>query len=143
GSFVGIPVVNPPAWDAGTRASPIDGLNLARVFPGDAGGSVSLRIAHALTEYLFPQADLMLDLHSAGVQYVLPTLAGGCRVEGEMGRIIREAVFAFGAAVIWNSPPNKGRTLNGAMLKGVPAIYAETTGGGRARPEDVCDFVTG
>ena len=40
GTFVGLVVANVPAFEAATRCSPIDGMNLARTFPGDANGSV-------------------------------------------------------------------------------------------------------
>ena len=35
GRLVMAPVCNMPAYEAAQRSSPIDGLNLARVFPGD------------------------------------------------------------------------------------------------------------
>src|SRR5918994_212921 len=43
GSLLAIPVANPLAYAARTRSTPseVDGLNLARVFPGDAGGTVT------------------------------------------------------------------------------------------------------
>src|SRR5262245_34685253 len=34
GGVIIMPMINPPAVDAGTRTSPIDGKNLNRVFPG-------------------------------------------------------------------------------------------------------------
>ena len=39
GTFIGVPVTNVPAFEAGTRSSPLDGLNLARVFPGSRDGT--------------------------------------------------------------------------------------------------------
>ena len=44
GTLVMIAVCNMPAYEAGIRSSPIDGLNLARVFPGDPEGTVTQRI---------------------------------------------------------------------------------------------------
>ena len=38
GRLLMAPICNMPAYEAGQRASLIDGLNLARVFPGDADG---------------------------------------------------------------------------------------------------------
>ena len=38
GTFVGLPVANVPAYHAVTREG-IDGLNMARVFPGNPAGS--------------------------------------------------------------------------------------------------------
>lgn len=34
GAFIGVPVVNVPAFEAGRRYSPIDDINMNRVFPG-------------------------------------------------------------------------------------------------------------
>src|SRR3954451_16176642 len=48
GTLIALPVANPPAFAAGTRTSPLDGLNLARCFDGDAAGSASQRLAWAI-----------------------------------------------------------------------------------------------
>mgnify|MGYP001309543308 CR=1 FL=1 len=45
GTMCMIPICNIPAYETITRSSTIDGLNLARVFPGDASGSITQRIA--------------------------------------------------------------------------------------------------
>lgn len=37
GTVVMVPVCNVPAYEACRRISPIDGANMARVFPGDVG----------------------------------------------------------------------------------------------------------
>jgi len=145
GTLIGIPVVNVPAFEAGTRTSPIDGLNLARVFPGQPHGSVSQRIAYGLLEYVVRHADLFVDLHSAGVHYRVPTFAGYyCDLSGELGRISREAAFAFGVPIVWGSPLNEGRSISEAVRHyQVPSIYAEATGGGTVRTADVAAYVRG
>ena len=144
GSFIGIPVVNPPAFDAGTRTSPIDEMNLARVFPGKADGTVSERIAHALLEYVFPHGDLLLDLHSGGVKYECPLTCGFYLLAGEIGRTSKEAALAFGADVVWGGQLNEGRTISEAVRhKQVPSIYTETTGGGGVKPDDLTAYVHG
>ena len=38
GTLLLVPVCNVPAYETSQRSSPVDGLNLARVFPGDANG---------------------------------------------------------------------------------------------------------
>src|SRR5690348_13174300 len=45
GDLLAVPVVNGPAFWSSTRTSPLDGANLARVFPGDAHGTPSQQIA--------------------------------------------------------------------------------------------------
>lgn len=64
GQVIFVPVVNRGGFYAGTYLVPEDGENLNRCFPGDPAGSMTRRIAHALEQALYPQADFLLDLHS-------------------------------------------------------------------------------
>ena len=66
GRVIIIPALNLPAVLAGTRLSPIDGVNLNRAFPGKYNDSVTGLIAHFLTSVLFPLADIVMDIHSGG-----------------------------------------------------------------------------
>jgi predicted deacylase len=66
GRIIMIPSLNLPAALAGVRCSPIDGLNLNRVFPGNSSGSITMKIAHYISSILLPLCDAQLDLHSGG-----------------------------------------------------------------------------
>lgn len=66
GRVIIVPVLNPLAVQACNRNTPVDGLNLNRVFPGRADGSVTERIADAVSRLLLPMADTVFDLHSFG-----------------------------------------------------------------------------
>ncbi len=145
GALLMVPVCNVPAYEAATRSSPLDGLNLARVFPGDSNGSVTQRIAHWITERLLKGADLLIDLHSGGVTYHMPTLVGYSHSEDELGRRSLAAARAFGAPVLWGHPPPvpPGRSISAAVDLRVPWLYAEAAGGGFARPEDVALYRDG
>lgn len=55
-----------PACDAGTRQSPLDGVNMNRAFPGDPRGTITYRIAHFATSQILGRADVVLDIHSGG-----------------------------------------------------------------------------
>ena len=145
GTVVMVPVCNVPAYEAALRSSPVDGLNLARVFPGRVDGTVTERIAYALTEQLFRHADFLLDLHSGGVAAEIPTLIGYTYDESELGQQMRAAAEAFGAPVIWGHPLPipPGRSLSAALDLGVPCLYTEAPGGGYARPQDVACFSRG
>jgi N-alpha-acetyl-L-2,4-diaminobutyrate deacetylase len=66
GNLVVIPTANPSALAAATRASPHDGLDLNRSFPGRADGSHSEQIAHAISTAVLPHVDAILDIHSGG-----------------------------------------------------------------------------
>lgn len=145
GTLVMIPVCNLPAYEVAQRSSPIDGMNLARVFPGKADGTVTERIAYALTEKFIRHADFMLDLHSGGVNYEIPTLIGYLHDDGELGQRSRAAGEAFGAPVLWGHPMPvpPGRSVSAATENGVPWLYTEAAGGGFTRPEDLACFRRG
>jgi N-alpha-acetyl-L-2,4-diaminobutyrate deacetylase len=66
GHLIMIPCLNPPAAQAGTRLSPLDGKNFNRCFPGNPGGTPSEMLAHYLSTVLFPAADVVIDLHTGG-----------------------------------------------------------------------------
>lgn len=145
GTLVMLPVCNMPAYEAGTRNSPIDGLNLARVFPGDAHGTITRRIAYWLTHKIIKHADFFIDLHSAGVESDIPTMIGYRHSEDELGQRARAAAHAFGAPVMWGHPPpgTSGRTISTATEYGVPWLYTESPGGGRAGSDDVACYIHG
>jgi predicted deacylase len=133
-----IPVANPPAFSAGTRTSPVDGANLARVFPGSPRGTATERIADRLSDALIRRAHLLIDLHSAGQHYAMPLLCGSYSGDDDLGLRCRAAALAFGAPVYWAHPDvSPGRSLSVALQAGVPCIYAECGGGGRVRPADL------
>lgn len=145
GTLVMVPACNLPAYEAAQRSSPIDGLNLARVFPGRANGTVTEQIAYTLTEQLFRHADFLIDLHSGGVAYEIPTLIGYLHDDGELGQRSRAAAEAFGAPVMWGHPLPipAGRSISAAMALDVPWLYTEAPGGGYARQQDVACFRQG
>jgi len=132
---------NFPAAMAGRRVSPIDDVNLNRVFPGDPEGTVTRQIAYYIENELIPRADLVCDLHSGGssLMYVPSVLTK---------RVPDEAIFAhqlaalkaFGSphAYIAHSPPGQGadQTMSGgAQRHGVVALGSELGGGGTVTPE--------
>ena len=66
GRIILVPILNVPASKASTRLSPVDGKNLNRCFPGNPTGTLTEVIAHYLTTELFPQVDVVIDLHTGG-----------------------------------------------------------------------------
>lgn len=68
-----IPAVNRTAMRCMQRRSPFDGADLNRIFPGDAQGSLSGRLAHAVWGET-QDAELLVDLHCCsqhGLPYIL------------------------------------------------------------------------
>ncbi len=145
GTLFMIPVCNVPAYESITRSSPIDHLNLARTFPGDANGSITQRIARTLHDQVLPPADFYIDLHSGGMAYNIPTLIGYIHDNGPLGQQSVAGARAFGAPVLWGHPMPlaPGRTLSSAVDQNVPCLYTEAPGGGFARSDDVDCFYDG
>ncbi|MCY3796836.1 MAG: succinylglutamate desuccinylase/aspartoacylase family protein [Chloroflexi bacterium] len=147
GCLLMAPVCNMPAYEALQRASPIDGLNLARVFPGDVDGSITRQIAFWLTRKLLSRADFLIDLHTGGIAYEMPTLIGYLHDGGELGQASQAAAAAFGAPVMWGHPLPlpPGRSISAATTLGIPSLYTEAPGGAGCDPDVVacfCDGVT-
>ncbi|MCR6030726.1 hypothetical protein GGQ22_04625 [Nocardioides sp. zg-579] len=135
---------HPAAWASVTRASPVDDLNLARVFPGSPEGRPTERVAAYLTDRLIAGADLLIDLHSAGEGFDMPLLAGYHAGEGPRCERAAEAARAFGAPFLWQHPDlSPGRSLSAAADLGVPALYVEGHGGGQVRSADLDCYVDG
>lgn len=138
-----VPVVNEPAFVLGQRAGD-DGLDLARTCPGREDGSVTERIAFALST-LIRSADLYIDLHTGGTRLMVLPLSGYVlhrdeRVLNQQRRMAR----AFGLPLVWGTDPTlPGRSLSVARDAGVPAIYTEYLGGGRLDPQGVQAYVAG
>lgn len=75
GNVILLPLANPSAFYAGAKqVVPEDGVNLNRAFPGDSAGSLSARLAFALETALYPEADLLADLHSGDCNEALHPL---------------------------------------------------------------------
>jgi len=140
GDFLAVPVSNPPAFWNGTRSSPLDGGNLARVFPGSLEAGPTAAIAYHMAASIIAHADLYLDLHSAGVKLLMPTMIGYDAGDARS----RDAAYAFGAKVLWGHPGTApGRTITFAAQKNIPWLYTEAHGAGRIDPADLEIFVEG
>ncbi len=134
GDLLAVPVAHPAAFRAARRTSPLDELNLARVFPGDSAGKPTEIVAAALAGAVIVHADFYLDLHSGGIAYAMPTMAGYDASDGRSAAAAR----IFGAETIWgHATIAPGRTISFARARGIPWIYTEARGAARIDPDDL------
>ncbi len=134
GSLMAVPVLNPPAHRACNRVSPVDGANLARVFPGKPDGTLSERIAWTFDHNVLARASFYLDLHSGGIRYGMPSMVGYNEYDPE-GVAASEV---FGAPVTWGHPViEAGRTISSARDRGIPFLYTEAWGAARIAAADL------
>jgi predicted deacylase len=148
GAFLGIPVANPLAYAARTRATPsdADGLNLARVFPGKAGGTITQRLAHHLLELVernVGPGDLFVDLHSGSAEVAFATMVGFRDIAGAGQAASEEAARHFGVSRLWRIPDSPGPFNAETARRGIPTIGTETTGRAGCDPADVATYAAG
>jgi predicted deacylase len=143
GTVTLVPVVNEPAFRRGSRVAE-DGLDLARTCPGRVDGSITERIAYALSQ-LIREADYYIDLHTGGTRLrVLPLVGYTLHSKPTVLNAQRRMAKAFGLPIIWGTDPNlEGRSLSVARDANVPAIYAEYQGGGGCDPAGIMAYVGG
>lgn len=155
GSVVVTATANPLALNARTKTTPQDEGDLDQSFPGNAGGLVTERMAHALFENAKACADLLVNLHTMGhmfdsrpyAVYKLhpngkvpePALLGmiapfrplvACRMRIEQG--------------LGELPGNIAGALDYQMLAlGVPAFMIELGSGSRAEAPYIAQGIAG
>jgi len=137
GQLIILPMANSPAAQAGTRVSPIDQGNLARLYPGDAAGTVTQMIAHYIETELMPRCDLVIDLHSGGASLnYLPsvTLMAAHSDALSQEQILYAKLFGAPLALTMSSHRNAGTTGDAAARHGIMRVGCEMGGRGALTP---------
>ena len=145
GTIRAVAPAHPTAWETTTRESPVDGKNLARVFPGSATGSATEVVAYELTEQVIMGADLLIDLHSAGTNFEMPFLCGFQDDAGIVSKTSQRLAQVFGAEFTWRhlGKPAPGRSLSAAHDLNIPAIYTEGGGGRSVQHHELKGYTDG
>lgn len=151
GTILMVHVANMPSFLGRTvYFSPVDGKNLNRVYPGRAGGTVSERIAFAITRQVIEKADYLLDLHCGDGNeslrpYVYQTVTADAHMNAEIARL----ALAFGLDHILmdrNRPTDPERSLycsTTAITRGKPAVTVEAGFLGTTDETSVQQIVSG
>ena len=138
GRVIIFPMANYPAAKAGLRTSPIDDVNLNRVFPGDPDGSPTLMIAHFIETVLMKIADFGLDLHSGGSSlHYLPTTVSATYEDETRNHQVREMMQVFGAPHSFFFPRGHaggGNSNHASERSGLLSFTTEMGGSGTVTP---------
>lgn len=133
GRVIIMPTLNLPAVRAGTRLSPIDGLNMNRVFPGVREGTVTQIIADYVYTKILPHADVVVDIHAGGKTMSLVPCAVMHQLEDKtlMDRTMA-ALLAFGAPIglVLQELDSEGMLDTAVEDMGKVFISTELGGGG-------------
>lgn len=137
GSVILVHMANPETFYGRRIYYGADRKNLNRMYPGDPNGTLSERIAHALTTQVIDRATHLIDMHCGDgneslrpYSYWMPI--GDDKVDGPA----REMVLAFGldhVVIDRTRPTDPKKTLytsTTAMVRGKPAITTESGGMG-------------
>jgi predicted deacylase len=134
GTVLIVHVANVPSFLGRTiYYSPVDGKNLNRVYPGKPGGTVSERIAYAITREIIERADYLVDIHSGdGNESLRPyTYWSPLGLDARADSVSREMALAWGSDhIVIDTMRPRDRlasvyTQNTAQIRGKPALTTE------------------
>ena len=145
GAIIAVPVVNMRMFDSRTGfVSPLDGLNLNKVAPGRADGSISEMLAKVLLDEVIGCAAYHIDLHAGDLGEMLLPFAGyaltGRRELDEQGETLARLYSPKLISLADSSgkiPPFSDGLSWAATRRGVISIFAESGGNGTLEEADV------
>jgi predicted deacylase len=134
GTIIMVHVANMPSFLRRTiYYGPTDGRNLNRVYPGNAEGTVSERIADAITRKVIDRADYLIDLHAGdGNESLRPYLYMSRTGDSALDAAVKGLAIAFGLDHIVIDDRQLGSidasryTDHTALVRNIPAITTET-----------------
>lgn len=141
GTLVVVPVANPFAFAAGRRETPFDNVDLNRVFPGNAAGTLTERLAHTLCSGFLQDMDFIFTLHGAGAVTQLAWYLEFFDSDSDTGRASRKAAEAAGFPNLIAFPETKGFLLPSLGKLGVPVIEGEVGGRGELNEDNAAYYV--
>jgi hypothetical protein len=130
-----VPVVNPLAFEAISRNTPIDMLDLNRNFPGARDGWLSEQMAFTMASEFLDKIDVLIDIHAGGT-FPLVDYCYALNDHGLSRAFLSELLYA----------PEQlypGTAAGYATQRGVPTTVIEIGGGYRSLEEHVARGVRG
>jgi predicted deacylase len=151
GAVILVHVANMPSFLGRTiYYSPVDGKNLNRVFPGKADGTISERIAEAITREVISRATHLVDLHCGdGNESLRPYSYWITTGDPKVAEVGRAMALAFGLdhiVVDRERPADPAASMyvsNTAITRGKPALTTETGGMARVDEESIALVMRG
>lgn len=134
GTLILVHIANLPSYVHRTiYRNPWDQKNLNRVFPGKPNGTVTERIAHAITTQIIDKTDYLVDMHAGdGNESLRPyTYWIDHRINARVDSLSKLMALAWGSDHIiidTGRPKDPAASLyvtNTALLRGKPAITTE------------------
>jgi N-alpha-acetyl-L-2,4-diaminobutyrate deacetylase len=133
GQLIIVPVASPDASRAYTRLWP-SGANLNRSFPGSAVGSPDEQLADFVTRFLFPRADIVVDMHSGGRGSICPPWSEMHMVDDpDQQRKMVDAMLMWNTDIhfVYIDVAGSGLLVGEAERQGKLVVSTELGGGGQ------------
>jgi predicted deacylase len=146
GQVVACPLVSYPALQGDHLViSPVEAVNLNRIFPGDPTGNPSERVTAWLFDNLIRPADVFIDLHSGGPsESLLPHVAYRTSGNPEQDRQALALAEAFGIPdVIRGKTADGGNSHAAATRAGIVALLVEAGEYGQSPPALLAQICAG
>jgi len=151
GTIVMIHTANMPAFlGRAIYYTPGDHKNLNRVFPGRSDGTISERIAFAITHEFIERTQYLIDLHCGDANESLrPYLYWTINASPPLVESIRQLAAAFGMdhVILDNGRPTDPAASvyleNTAITRGKPALTIESGGMGQSDEESIARIERG
>jgi len=137
GRVIIMPMMNYPAFLAAQRVSPIDQLNMNRIFPGQPKGSITQLIADYISSTLLPMCDYVLDIHSGGKTLDFLPFAAYHELDDKRQQSACEAAaLAFGAPWYMGLIEIDAGGMYDSQAEGMGKVFVSTElgGGGSTTP---------
>jgi len=115
-----MPVASPLAYEGASRNTPLDGVNMNRVFPGNPDRTVTEVQAHVITQFL-ESLDLYIDIHAGGQDPVV-----------DYTYVMNDEGFSrsFGSKILYRPKQGYGGTsATITQAKNIPSVTIECGGG--------------
>jgi len=127
--------------------NPFDGKNLNRVWPGDPDGTLTERIAHAITTSCIEGSDAVIDVHGGEWDedidcFIITHSVGDSELDRRTVGLAMALGFTY-VEVTDSDGPSLGRGTGSAeaMRSGRPAMTLEAGGAGERQPQYVMAHV--
>ncbi|WP_028591909.1 M14 family metallopeptidase [Paenibacillus massiliensis] len=138
GQIILCPVVNPSACLAGTNGSPVDSVNLNRVFGHDRKDSHSYLYGEWLLQQIVQHADFLIDLHGGGAYLDVCPFAMLPTNHPQAYQTAARLLHQLSLTAIYECPTDAKAMLVQAVCEaGIPAVLLESGGGIAWKPEAV------
>jgi predicted deacylase len=127
GTVLIVGVVNYQGFQQAVHRNPIDDTKLNRVYPGDAEGTTSERLAHATFE-VATRADLALDLHQGSTSRMIDEVRIRVGSRHRLHDECLELAKVFGCGYVLDQKGPDGQLARAAPDEGIPTVDPELGG---------------